>query len=230
MKRAIVFANGRMEVPPELVTHIHTSDLIIAADGGTQHCKSLGITPDVIIGDFDSLDSKEVIAYQQAGVETIQFPIRKDETDLELALQYTLKQEVTEVFIIGALGARWDMTVANILLTGHPMFSRLKIRLLDGSQEITLLRGKGQSDFQGRSGDLISLLPIAGDAHGITTQGLEYPLNDETLNFGSSRGVSNVYLQEHARVSVREGLILCILTRNVKGSSKVNQKEVFHEK
>lgn len=215
MRRAIIFANGRMDIPPEIIKSLQSSDLIIAADGGTHHCESLGITPNVIIGDFDSLDSSKIIDYRQAGVEIIQYPIQKDETDLELVLEYTLKQGVTEIFIIGALGARWDMTLANILLTAHPKFSSSKIRLLDGSQELVLLRGGEQIDIQGRPGYLLSLIPLAGDAHGITTHGLEYPLIDETLYFGSSRGVSNVFLQDHAWIVVREGVILCVLNREV---------------
>ena len=208
MKRAIIFANGRMEAPPPIIKNINSSDLIIAADGGTHHCKSLGITPNVIIGDFDSLDPKDVTIYQQAGVEIIQYPAHKDETDLELALQLALKNEVTHVFIIGALGDRWDMTIANVLLAAHPEFSQLTIRLLDGSQELTILRGEGQIDIAGRPGSILSLIPIAGDAHGITTHGLEYPLNNETLYFGTSRGVSNVFLHAHAKVIIREGILL----------------------
>jgi thiamine pyrophosphokinase len=202
-----------MDGPPEIVKSLQSSDLIIAADGGTHHCESLGITPNVIIGDFDSLDSTKVSVFKHIGVEIIQYPIHKDETDLELALQFTLMQDVTEVFIIGALGARWDMTVANILLIAHPKFSSLKIRLLDGSQELLLLREGEQIDIQGRPGYQISLIPIAGDARGITTHGLEYPLNDEILYFGSSRGISNTFLQDHAWIVVREGILLCIINR-----------------
>ena len=213
MRRAIIFANGRMDGPPEIVKSLQSSDLIIAADGGIHHCESLGITPNVIIGDFDSLDSTKASVFKHIGVEIIQYPIHKDETDLELALQFTLMQDVTEVFIIGALGARWDMTVANILQIAHPKFSSLKIRLLDGSQELLLLREGEQIDIQGRPGYQISLIPIAGDARGITTHGLEYPLNDEILYFGSSRGISNTFLQDHAWIVVREGILLCIINR-----------------
>lgn len=215
MKRAIIFANGRMQDPPDILSNRQPSDLIIAADGGTHHCKSLGITPNIIIGDFDSLDPKEVITYQQAGVEIYQYPIRKDETDLELVLQFTMKQEISELYIIGALGERWDMTVANILLMAHPMFTRLKIRLLDGSQELVLLRGEDQIELHGQPGFQLSLIPLAGDAHGITTHGLEYSLNDESLYFASTRGVSNVFLHDHAQVIVKEGVLLCILNRIV---------------
>ena len=215
MKRAIIFANGRMEDPPEILSDRQPSDLIIAADGGTHHCKSLGITPNVIIGDFDSLDPKELTTYQQAGVEIYQYPMRKDETDLELVMQFILKQEVTDIYIIGALGERWDMTIANILLIAHPMFSRLKIHLLDGSQELVLLHGEDQINLHGQSGYQLSLIPLAGDAHGVTTHGLEYSLNNETLYFASTRGVSNVFLHDHAQVIIKEGVLLCILNRIV---------------
>ena len=211
MKRAVIFANGRMETPPPFIRDINESDLIIAADGGTQHCKSLGITPNVIIGDLDSTDSNDLATYQQAGVKIIQHPSHKDETDLELALLLTLQFEILQVYVIGALGARWDMTIANVLLLANPKFSRLSIHLLDGSQELIILRGNDQLKIKGKAGALISLLPIAGDVLGITTHGLEYPLNHETLYFGATRGVSNIFTNDHAELSVTEGILLICL-------------------
>jgi thiamine pyrophosphokinase len=211
MKRAFIFANGRMEAPPPILKGINPSDLIIAADGGTRHCKSLDLKPNVIIGDLDSLDSGDITTYQQAGVEIIQHPSHKDETDLELALQLAMEYEITQVYIIGGLGARWDMTFANVLLAAHPMFSQLAIRLQDGSQELVILRGKGQIKIDGKPGIPISLIPIAGDALGITTYGLEYPLSNETLYFGSPRGVSNSIQSDHAQVIITEGILLICL-------------------
>jgi thiamine pyrophosphokinase len=203
-----------METPPPFIKVIDPSDFIIAADGGSHHCKSLGITPNVIIGDFDSLDLKDVNTYRQAGVEIIQHPTHKDETDLELALLLATKHDITHVFIIGALGDRWDMTIANILLAAHPVFSHIAIRFLDGSQELSILRGEGHIAINGRPGFLVSLIPIAGDALGITTNGLEYPLNNETLYFGTSRGVSNVFSNSHAQIYVRDGILLICLSNS----------------
>jgi thiamine pyrophosphokinase len=214
MKRAIIFANGRMDVTPPLVADLQPDDLIIAADGGTQHCKLLGITPNVIIGDFDSLGISEIRSYQQAGTEISQYPTHKDETDLELALIFALNHAFTQVYIIGALGNRWDMTLANLLLAVHTMFSQLTIRLLDGLDELAILRGPGQMDINDRPGDTLSLIPIGGDARGITTHGLVYPLADETLYFGSSRGVSNVIISDQTSVIIQTGiLLLCISNR-----------------
>ena len=211
MKRAVIFANGRMETPPPFIKEINESDVIIAADGGTQHCKSLSIMPNVIIGDLDSIDSKDLAIYQQAGVKIIQHPSHKDETDLELALLLTVKYEITQVYVIGALGARWDMTIANVLILANPEFSRLSIHLLDGSQELFILRGKSQLNINGKPGAMISLIPISGDVPGITTQGLEYALRNETLSFGATRGVSNVFANDHAELSVMDGILLICL-------------------
>ena len=213
MKRAIIIANGRMEKQPEITSIIQTSDLIIAADGGIHNCEALGLQPDVIIGDLDSMDLDEVTTHQNAGADVTRFPTHKDETDLELALQFALKDKRSEVIILGALGARWDMTIANVFLMAEARFSGLKIRLLEGSQELAVLRPGKPRIMQGRVGDRVSLIPLAGDSQGITTHGLEYPLNNETLHFGSPRGVSNIIIEEQAEVQFTAGLILCVVDK-----------------
>jgi len=210
MKRAVIIANGKMENSPQVASTIREAELIIAADGGVHNCDALGVQPDVIIGDLDSMGQDEVRRRQAAGVVVARYPTHKDETDLELALQFALKDEAREVVIIGALGARWDMTIANVLLTAHARFREVKIRILDGTQELALLRPGEHLRLRNRAGDQISLIPLAGDAYGITTHGLEYPLNNETLRFGSPRGVSNVIIQAQAEVFFTEGLLLCI--------------------
>jgi thiamine pyrophosphokinase len=213
MKRAILFANGRLDELPNFVKDSLQSNFIIAVDGGTHHCISLGINPDVIIGDFDSLEPNTVSNYQRAGVEIIKYPVHKDETDLELALQIALDRGFYKLFILAALGDRWDMSISNILLLAKPVFSKLDIRLLDGSKELFIIRGGDQVEIHSKSGFSLSLIPLAGDVSGITTSGLEYPLQAETLYFGTSRGISNIFIQDHAQIHVTEGLLLCIYDR-----------------
>ena len=213
MTQAIIIANGRMEKPPEIPSYLQASPLIIAADGGIYNCKSLGIKPNVIIGDLDSIGANEISTYRDAGVEIIRFPTHKNETDLELALRYVMEHKINDVLIFGALGARWDMTVANITLLAHPMFARMKLRMLDGNQELILIRANERSVIKGHPGDSISLIPLTGDVAGIFTDGLEYPLEGEDLKFGSSRGVSNVFIQEQSQIIFREGILLCIINR-----------------
>ena len=213
MKRAIIFANGKMVEAPDVVKDIQPDDVLIAADGGSHLCKELGLTPEVVIGDFDSLDEDELAIYRDKGIEIIQHPRDKDQTDLELAIALAAKRGIGEVYVIGALGNRWDMSISNILLIALPAFSNLKIHVVEGRQEFFILRSGEQATLDGSPGESISLMPLTGDARGITTEGLEYPLNNESLHFGSSRGVSNRFLEKHAQIIVKEGILLCILNR-----------------
>ncbi|HEX9029944.1 MAG TPA: thiamine diphosphokinase [Anaerolineales bacterium] len=209
--RAVVFANGSLTRPVEPV---RSSDLVIAADGGARHCRELGIVPQVIIGDLDSVSAADLAELEAAGSQVIRYPVRKDYTDLELALRYALEQKVDEVLVLAALGARWDQTLANLLLPAAKELSPVRISLIDGQQEMLWARGAGQLELRGSPGDTVSLIPLGGDAVGITTAGLEYPLYTETLFFGSTRGISNILLGEAASVSLESGLLLCVIIHN----------------
>lgn len=209
--RAVIFANGLLNDPESARQAILEGDLLIAADGGARHCLNLGLTPKILIGDFDSLSENELASLQAAGSEIIRHPAKKDYTDLELALQHASSLDLTEILVMGALGARWDQTIANILLPVTDDLKDIRIRIIDGSQEVTLLRDIDQLTFHGHAGDIVSLIPIGGDAFGVTTRGLEYPLDDETLYFGATRGISNVLLNKAATIQLRDGLLLCIL-------------------
>lgn len=203
--RIIIFANGRMDWPFE----VRNDDFIIAADGGARHCFERHISPDIVIGDLDSLSTDDVTRLKTDGVEIITFPAHKDFTDLELALLKALELDADEILLLGALGARWDQTIANLLLPAA--YASACIRLLDGLQEISFLRGGEKLEIAGTPGDTVSLIPLAGDAQGITTHNLEYLLSDGSLVFGSSRGVSNVLTAERATVSLRQGTLMCVV-------------------
>jgi thiamine pyrophosphokinase len=205
--RCVIFANGKLNHFPEL----HPDDLIIAADGGARHCLRLGLRPRIVIGDLDSLNDEDLRMLRANGAEIIQYSTRKDYTDLELALRHAQDLGVDEILVLGALGERWDQTVANLLLPAA--LAPTPIRLVDGNQEIYFLRGGETLVVHGRAGDTLSLIPLAGEAVGVSTQNLEYPLDQEDLVFGSTRGVSNVLLTDQAAVSLREGLLLCVLIR-----------------
>jgi thiamine pyrophosphokinase len=209
--RAIIFANGTLNHPADTLKALQPDDLIIAADGGAHHCRALNLRPDMVIGDFDSLTEEEVKALQERGVKTSRHPTRKDETDLELALIYAAGLGVDQVLVFGAIGSRWDMSLANVLLLAHKKLSELRVSLVDGPHEILLIRAGENLRIQGQHGDTVSLIPVTGEARGINTQGLEYPLSEGTLRFGSSRGISNVLLDEEASISLENGLLLCVV-------------------
>ena len=141
------------------------------------------------------------------------FPARKNETDLELALRLAVREAPAEaardILIFGALGGRWDQTLANLLLLAHPDFRAVRVRLVDGRQQIYLVQGP--TVIEGQPGDTVSLVALNGDALGVTTDGLEYPLQRGTLRFGSTLGISNVLVGTRATVSVESGLVACVV-------------------
>jgi len=186
-------------------------DLIIAADGGAGHCLNLGIKPDVAIGDFDSLSPGHLNQLKKTGTEIIRHPVRKNCTDLELALKLAVDRGADEILIFGALGRRWDMTIANIFMLAAPVPAQSQVRIIDGFQEIMLLCEMKPHSIHGRAGDILSLVPLSGDVRGITLGGLEYPLQDDILKFGATRGISNVLVDDTATVYFKQGQLLCIL-------------------
>ncbi len=208
--RAIIFANGEFPDPQSVLDLLHPDDLIIAADGGTRHALNVGVIPQVVIGDLDSLSPDEQACVERAGSRVIPFPPSKDETDLELALLYATSASASEILILAALGGRLDQTIANVLLLSLPELRGLDVRIVEGEQEAFLIRNEAR--VEGRPGDTVSLIPLGGDAVGVTADGLEWPLSDDTLRFGPARGVSNVLAAEQARVCVRRGMLLCVVT------------------
>jgi thiamine pyrophosphokinase len=207
----VIFANGVLSDPQGARAAIRPGDLLIAADGGSAHFLALGLTPHVLIGDFDSLDESDLERLQSRGVEIIRHPAHKDFTDLELALQYAEGREAEEIRVYAALGARWDHTLANLLLPAAADLQKSRIVLIDGPHEIRLIRSGETLAVQAKRGDTLSLIPLGGDAHGVSTANLEYPLSGETLFFGGTRGVSNVFLSNIASVRLEQGLLLCVV-------------------
>ena len=208
-KRAIIFANGLLADPAAARAAIRPADQLIAADGGLHHLQALGLRPHVLIGDFDSIGPDEARQMEAGGVRVTRFSPRKDQTDLELAVQLATREGASDILIFGALGARWDHTLANLLLLAHPEFRAVRLRLVDGAQQIYLIQGRAV--IEGHPGDTVSLIALTGDARGVTTDGLEYPLTRGRLAFGSTLGVSNVLLGATASVRVEEGLLACIV-------------------
>ena len=191
-------------------------DLVIAADLGAAHAQAWGWPLDLLVGDLDSLSAGEAALVTAGGVPVITAPAAKDETDLELALAHALAQDAHEIVICAALGGRSDHLLANVLLLARPELADRRVTLANGRESIRLLHGGGSPPshlvLPGAPGDLLSLLPLGGDALGVTTEGLQYPLHDETLFLGQARGVSNVFTGARAGIALRRGLLLVIHT------------------
>ncbi len=210
--RAIIIANGQIRDNDFYRSLIAPTDLVICADGGASNALALGMQPQIVIGDLDSLDGNLKAQLDAEGCQILTHPARKDETDLELALRYAIDRGVDEILILGALGSRIDQTLANVLLLTLPEMRSVKIRILDGRQEVFLIRNEAL--VEGQVGDTLSLLPLTEQVTGIYTEGLEYPLENDTLYLGPSRGISNVLTSSQARVRIGQGLLLAVVIHN----------------
>ena len=206
-KRIIIFANGDLPDLDKARALLRESDFIIAADGGTRHALALGLTPNIIIGDLDSLNVERLTF----NAEIIQSPADKNETDLELAIQHALTLNPEQIIIAAALGGRLDQTLANIALVSNVQRSTSNVRLDDGIEEVFFCRD--EYTIKGTSGDIISLIPWQGEVTGIVTTGLKWTLQNETLYPQKTRGISNEMMNDTATIQIKSGLLLIIHRR-----------------
>lgn len=217
MPRAVIFANGQVPYIEAARSLLQVDDYLIAADGGVNHLMNMGILPEIVIGDLDSVSEDTLFELTSAEVNIEQYSEDKDETDIELALRYAVELRPSAILIIGALGGRLDQTLANLSILTDPTLPRIDIHLDDGVEEVFFCRAStangGQAEVRGRSGDTVSLIPWNSPVEGVTTEGLQWPLYGEALFPDKSRGISNVMLGDRALIRIQSGLLLIVHRR-----------------
>jgi thiamine pyrophosphokinase len=188
-------------------------DKVVAADGGAHGALRLGFAIDLVVGDGDSVDPRELARLEASGVPIRRVEREKDESDTELAVLAAIELGAGSVIVVGAFGGRrLDHALANIGLLAHPALAGRSCVLLAAETRVTLLTGPADAGFAGRIGDLVSLLPLGDGVTGVTTTGLAYPLRGEPLFVGPARGLSNVREAASARIAVRTGRLLVVET------------------
>ena len=222
MVTAIVVADGdvpALDGPLDalLVPDDDGPPIVLAADGGVRKAAELGLAPRVVIGDGDSLRPREVAALRARGAEVVLFPAEKDESDTELAVREALARGARRIVVLGAFGgARFDHALANVALLALPELEGRDVSLSDGTATIRLVGrvdGPGEIRIVGAPRDLVSLFPLDPTVEGIVTAGLRYPLQDESLRIGPSRGLSNELVASEAHIATRRGRLLVAHTR-----------------
>jgi len=204
-----IIANG--EINDYAATHkkLQNTTHIVACDGGLRHAKAMDIWPDIIIGDLDSALPDYLSACKLIGIPIHIYPTEKDDTDLALAMLYALEKSPSSILIVGALSGRADHQLANFhVLT---MAKGIPAEIWDENTSVQIIHDKlclPKEDYQ-----TISLIPLSTEVMGITTRGLAYPLNDETLRLGVVRGVSNCFSANEALITVESGALLAIRCR-----------------
>ncbi len=208
--RAVIITNGQLTDPAGAQQHIRAGDWVICADGGARHARTMGLVPDVVVGDLDSIDPALRAELEAAGVRFEVHPARKDETDLELALRLAVASGAAEIDVLAVLGGRLDQALANLLLLARPEWALAKVRVIEGNEVVWPVRGGQTATVNGTAGDTLSLVPLTPTVTGVDLEGVEWPLHDATLYFGSTWTISNALSAPTARLQVGEGLVLVV--------------------
>lgn len=212
-KELVIVAGGTLG--DWVLTHLKSGCFLVGADRGAWFLIQNGYKPDVALGDFDSVTEEERENIRRgSGIFLDCDPVRKDLTDTEWALDWALAARPASILLLGATGTRFDHTFANVQLLKKAADAGVPCRLADEHNEIFLLAGPGSLTLTKRKDEVVSLLPLSGAAQGITLEGFRYPLRDASLEIGQTLGISNVVEEDNATVSLRQGLLLVIQSRD----------------
>lgn len=211
-RRAVIVTGGALG--DWALERITPGDYLIGADSGADFLVRNGYAPDLALGDFDSVAPDRLREIERTAIETLSVdPVDKDWTDTELALREALSRGFSDILIAGGLGTRFDHSLANVHLLRQTRAGNGDAQLIDEHNEIRLCTGicriKADSRFP-----YVSLLPLTAEVTGVTLTGFRYPLHDATLKLGWSIGVSNVLEEATGTVSLSDGELLIIRSRD----------------
>jgi thiamine pyrophosphokinase len=217
-EQVVVVVAGGEPPRPEAVLTVPLGAPVVAADRGLEHARALGLEVAVAVGDFDSASPEAVAAAESAGTRIERHPVEKDAADLELALDAALELRPRQILVLAGDSGRLDHLLSTLLLLGSPRYARARIDAYVGRARVHLVRR--ERVLEGEKGELVSLLALHGPAEGVRTEGLVYPLAGETLEPGSTRGISNVFAADTARISVERGVVLAVRPGPEQGGTK----------
>lgn len=200
-------------------------ELLIAADRGIEMVQHIGLIPDIILGDYDSVDEASLKAFVNDGkIENLQFPAEKDYTDSHLAVAVALERGASDICILGATGTRLDHVQANIGLLKTCLDADVKAELVDEHNRIRMIKDELKIREKEQLGTYVSLIPYSDIVTGITISGFRYPLENVTFSkdiyinvynaMGPSRGISNEIVSEAAEIKVEKGYLLVMESRD----------------
>lgn len=207
MKAAII-SSGEILDYEFVKRKLQEVQLIICADGGGNHAYKMNVIPDVLIGDFDSIDVQTLRFFEEKGSKILKYNPNKDETDTQLAAMYAIEKGITEIDFFCCIGLRFDHTFGNISNLVWLIQKGVTPRIIDEKNEINITNST--INLSGKIGQTVSLLPISEKVSGIYTKGLKYSLVDGELTFDKPRGISNVFEDQNVEIKVGSGILLII--------------------
>lgn len=207
--RAAVFSAGQVHDYARIRPYVGTPDLVICADAGVRHALALGLTPHLVLGDFDSGGPGLADQMEAMAIPVARYPAEKDKTDTHMAVEEAVERGANELILIGCTGDRLDHTIANLLLL-PALSSQVQVTVVDAKNVVQVLRPGGRLSVTGSPGDFLSLLPLTPEVKGLVAEGVKWPLDGATLRWGESLGVSNQFAGPEVFLAVREGWLLVV--------------------
>ena len=208
--KAVILAGGDIKSTPQLQQLVKGSKLVIAADSGLRHAEPLGLSPDLIVGDFDSVSDEDLAQYPDVPQE--KHPAYKNELDLELALHHVLVRGATKILLVGTLGGRLDQSLAAVFIAAKHA-AKAQLSLHSGFEDLYILLGPTALKLEPQLKQRFSLLSLCQSSI-LSVTGARYDLSEKHLDFGVGLGVSNETLGRELSVTVHEGLVAFILEHN----------------
>lgn len=212
MKRCLILTGGRLD-PAFAGSFLEKEkfDRVIAVDGGLKAAKELGLVPDVIVGDFDSVDPAVLAFFRK--LEHIVWEVHqpeKDDTDTELALKRAAAMGAGEIVILGATGGRLDHMIGNIQLLYPCLQKGIRASIVDPQNRLYLIDGEKIFNKKTVWGNYISFLPFTECVSKITLKGFKYPLENKDISVGTSLCISNELAEEEGIITFSDGVLIAV--------------------
>jgi len=214
MKTCLIVTGGTMDLAfAGSFLKQNTFDMVVAVDGGLEHLKPLGLLPDAVVGDFDTVSPDVLAEYRK--MEQVAWEIHqpeKDETDTELAIETAIGMGALSITILGGTGGRIDHMLANIHLLAGCLERGISASMVDGQNRLYILDGETTFYRDRVHGKYLSFIPLTERVEGITLTGFKYPLHGKTITIGREAGlcVSNELVEETGCISFDSGLLICV--------------------
>jgi thiamine pyrophosphokinase len=211
MKTALIVGNGE-ETDKRIIENIKY-DYLICADGGLEKVSNYGIIPDIIIGDFDSVDGNVLKQYENK-IPVKKFPSEKDFTDMELAVELAISKGYKNIILTGASGSRLDHTLGNILLMEKYFKNGVSISIIDNNNEMKIISDNAELFIEYKEGYYISIIPITESIQGLCLEGFKYNLDNVDVKRGSTLCISNQIKDNKGKITLRKGRAIVIISKD----------------
>lgn len=208
----IIIGNGSLKNYHALKKEAKKAALIICADGGAKHLQKISLLPHILIGDFDSISPKQLTEYTNKGVKIHQYPSNKNDTDTALAIDLALQNGASSLSLFAVTGSRLDHSLSSVFLLKNLCEKNIPTCIFSDNNELFLINDYIELEQKDKA--FVTLLALSEKVSGLTTKGLGYPLENASLELGSSLGVSNFFTENRAKISIKSGILLVITAKD----------------